>query len=134
MPIRRVLLRRCALVLLGVGFLSLVVIAGSSLWLVGDTRSYSAEILESRTLRAALIRVLTSLQRAESAQRGFLLTEEPAYLDSYEKAVVQIADGYEKAATATKLEWLSTVAATQADFAREVTKAYTGAARELVAR
>ena len=29
-----------------------------------------------------------------------------AYLDSYEKAVVQIADGYEKAATATKIEWL----------------------------
>ena len=57
-----------------------------------------------------------------------------AYLDSYEKAVVQIADGYEKAATASKIEWLSTVAATQADFAREVTKAYTGAARELVAR
>jgi hypothetical protein len=57
-----------------------------------------------------------------------------AYLDSYEKAVVQIADGYEKAATASKIDWLSTVAATQADFAREVTKAYTGAARELVAR
>ena len=29
-----------------------------------------------------------------------------AYLDSYEKAVAQIADGYEKAAGATKIEWL----------------------------
>ena len=48
--------------------------------------------------------------------------------------MVQLADGYEKAANATKIEWLSTVAATQADFAREVTKAYTSAARELVAR
>src|SRR3954465_7750808 len=57
-----------------------------------------------------------------------------AYLDSYEKAVVQFADGYEKAATATRIEWLSTVAATQADFAREVTKAYTSAARGPVAR
>jgi signal transduction histidine kinase len=90
MPIRRVLLRRRALVLLGVGFLSLVVIAGSSLWLVGDTRSYSAEILKSRTLRAALVRVLTSLQRAESAQRGFLLTEEPAYLDSYDRPAAEL--------------------------------------------
>jgi CHASE3 domain sensor protein len=67
-----------------------VVIAGSSLWLVGDTRSYSAEILESRTLRAALVRVLTSLQRAESAQRGFLLTEEPAYLDSYDRPAAEL--------------------------------------------
>jgi hypothetical protein len=57
-----------------------------------------------------------------------------AYLDTYEKAVVQIADGYEKAANATHIEWISTVAATQADFAREVTKAYTSAARELVSR
>ena len=57
-----------------------------------------------------------------------------AYIDSYEKAVVQLADGYEKAAGATKIEWLSTVATTQADFTREVTKAYTSAARELVTR
>src|SRR4051794_2255010 len=55
-----------------------------------------------------------------------------AYLDSYEKVVVQFADGYEKAAGATKLEWLQTLATTQADFAREVTKAYTSAARDLV--
>ena len=57
-----------------------------------------------------------------------------AYLDSYEKAIAQITDGFEKAAGATKIEWLTTVAATQADFTREITKAYTGAARELVAR
>ena len=57
-----------------------------------------------------------------------------AYLDSYEKAVVQIADGYEKAAGATKNEWFTTIAAAQADFAREATKAYTSAARDLVAR
>ena len=57
-----------------------------------------------------------------------------AYLDSYEKAITQITDGFEKAAGATKIEWLATVAATQADFTREITKAYTGAARELVAR
>src|SRR3954462_3224071 len=56
-----------------------------------------------------------------------------AYLDSYERVVFQCADGDEKPAGATKVEWLQTVAATQADFAREVTKAYTSAARDLVA-
>ena len=47
-----------------------------------------------------------------------------------EKVVVQLVDGYAKAAAATPIEWVSTVATTQADIAREVTKAYTSAARE----
>jgi hypothetical protein len=55
-----------------------------------------------------------------------------AYLNSYERAVLSFADSYEKAAGATKVEWLASVATAQADFTREVTKAYTGAARDLV--
>ena len=55
-----------------------------------------------------------------------------AYLDSYEKAVLSAADSYEKAAEATKLDWLTTLAAAQAGFTREITKTYTSAARELV--
>lgn len=55
-----------------------------------------------------------------------------AYLDSYEKAVLSLADSYEKTAEATKVDWLTTLASAQADFTREVTKAYTGAAREFV--
>jgi hypothetical protein len=55
-----------------------------------------------------------------------------AYLNSYEKAVLKFADSYEQAAGATKVEWLAGVATAQADFAREVTKAYAGAARDLV--
>ena len=55
-----------------------------------------------------------------------------AYLTNYEKAVLSAADSYEKAAGATNLEWLATVATTQADFARETTKAYTTAARDFV--
>jgi hypothetical protein len=38
-----------------------------------------------------------------------------AYLDSYERALVRLADGYEKAVNATKIEWSATVAATQFD-------------------
>ena len=55
-----------------------------------------------------------------------------AYLASYEKAVVSIADSYERAAGATKVDWVSDVATVQADFAREVTKAYTTAVRDIV--
>ena len=55
-----------------------------------------------------------------------------AYLSSYEKAVLTFADSYEKAAGATKVEWLTGFATAQADFAREVTKASTTAARDFV--
>jgi hypothetical protein len=55
-----------------------------------------------------------------------------AYLDSYEKGVLSLVDSYEKTAEATKLDWVTTLASAQADFTREVTKAYTGAAREFV--
>jgi len=55
-----------------------------------------------------------------------------AYLNSYEKAVVKFADSYERAAGATKVDWVAELATVQADFTREVTKAYTGAVRELV--
>jgi len=46
--------------------------------------------------------------------------------------VLALADTYERAADATKVDWIAEVATTQADFTREVTKAYTGAARDLV--
>jgi hypothetical protein len=55
-----------------------------------------------------------------------------AYLSSYEKAVVSLADSYEKAAAATKVEWIANLATAQADVSREVTKAYTSAARDFV--
>jgi hypothetical protein len=54
------------------------------------------------------------------------------YMDSYEKGVLALVDSYEKAAGTTRLDWLTTVAAAQADFTREVTKAYTSVAREFV--
>jgi len=56
-----------------------------------------------------------------------------AYLDSYEKAVLKLTDSYEKAAGATKVDWIETLASAQAGFTREVTKAYTAAARDLSA-
>jgi hypothetical protein len=56
-----------------------------------------------------------------------------AYLDSFEKTVLTLADSYEKAAAATKVDWIETIVAAQAGFTREVTKAYTAAARDVVA-
>jgi hypothetical protein len=56
-----------------------------------------------------------------------------AYLSSYEKAVVALADSYEKATGATKIEWIASLGSLQADATRDITRAYTNAAREFVA-
>ena len=55
-----------------------------------------------------------------------------AILDTYEKSVVTFTESYEKAAGSTKVDWIATAAAAQADLARELTKAYAGAARGFV--
>jgi hypothetical protein len=55
-----------------------------------------------------------------------------AYVSTYEKTVLSLADSFEKAAGATKVDWLATVATAQAELTRDVTKAYASAARELV--
>jgi hypothetical protein len=55
-----------------------------------------------------------------------------AYLDSYENAVLTMVDSYEKVAAQTKVEWLESAVAAQARVTREMTKAYTASARELV--
>jgi hypothetical protein len=55
-----------------------------------------------------------------------------AVLDTYEKAVVSFTESYEKAAGATKVDWIVSAATAQADLTRELTKAYTSAAREFV--
>jgi hypothetical protein len=54
-------------------------------------------------------------------------------IDSYEKAALSAADLQEKVAGASRVEWVASVASAQAGLTRELTKAYTKAARELLA-
>ena len=54
------------------------------------------------------------------------------YLDACEKTVLSITDSYEKAARGTNNDWVAGMASAQADFTRQLTKAYVNAARELV--
>jgi hypothetical protein len=54
------------------------------------------------------------------------------YLDAYEKTLRGIADYEEKVAGASQVEWLSALLTAQADFTREIAKATTASARELL--
>jgi hypothetical protein len=55
------------------------------------------------------------------------------YLDSYEKAVDRAIDVELKLAGLSRQEWLKTLVDAQAEITRELTEAYTKAARSLLA-
>jgi hypothetical protein len=93
---------------------------------MATTQNKSNPIIES--VETAAERVAELNEKAAKNGR----TAGVAYITSYEKAVLSLADSYEKAAGATKLDWVSDVASAQADFTREITKAYTSTVRELV--
>jgi hypothetical protein len=46
--------------------------------------------------------------------------------------VISFTESYEKAAGTTKVDWIVSAATAQADLTRDLAKAYTSAAREIV--
>jgi hypothetical protein len=94
-----------------------------------------AESVENATERVAEISEQTAKRVAELNEQAVTNGKKAgaAYLTTYEKAVLSLADSYEKAGGATKVEWVASFATAQADLTRELTKAYTSAAREFVA-
>jgi hypothetical protein len=55
-----------------------------------------------------------------------------ATLDTYEQAVATVLDFSQKAADATKVDWFSALAKSQASIISEFTNTYTKAARDLL--
>jgi hypothetical protein len=53
-------------------------------------------------------------------------------VDTYEKYTLTLTEAGQKAAEATKVEWISAAASAQAGMTRELTKAYASAAREFL--
>jgi hypothetical protein len=53
-------------------------------------------------------------------------------LDIYESTLKAIADSLERGPGSSDVEWVSRIATTQANFIREVTKAWTSAARDVL--
>lgn len=82
--------------MLAAGIAVLLVMVGSSLWLVSVNSSYSQETAQLRRIRAAVVDLLAIVQDAETGQRGFLLTDDPDYLPPYERAVGEMAAGRER--------------------------------------
>lgn len=83
---------RSTLLMLAAGILLLMVMVGSSLWLVNANNDYSREILQLRTIRAHVLNMLTALQDAETGQRGYLLSRDEKYLEPYNEAMARLPD------------------------------------------
>ena len=99
MPISgNVFVRSTALLLL-VGLVALIGIVGTSLWLVQQTQSYFDVVIEARDARTTTVDLRTSLQDAETGQRGFLLTLDEAYLEPYNTAIGDVRGQFDALST-----------------------------------
>lgn len=74
---------------LTVGFLALLVIVGTTIWLAerGDSLFQQSEL--QRTIRITAVDLRDHLRTAESSERGFLLTRNEIYLAPYDTAKTQ---------------------------------------------
>jgi signal transduction histidine kinase len=70
-------------VLLAVGFVLLIVIGVVNVALVDRAAEDSRRLARTLTLQGKLSDLLLEVRRAESAQRGYLFTQNPNYLDEY---------------------------------------------------
>jgi hypothetical protein len=90
------------------------------------TRSSSGTASEARDAAAQRIRKLN--ERIIEAGRG----AGDATLTSYERALKMIADSLERGPGKSDVEWISNLATAQAKFIRDVTEAWTKAARDVL--
>src|SRR5690349_16158353 len=76
---------------LTVGFLALIVIVATTIWLVARGNSLFEQSALQRAIRIAAVELRDNLRTAESSQRGFLLTGNEIYLAPYDTAKTSAA-------------------------------------------
>jgi signal transduction histidine kinase len=74
-------------ILLAVGFLTLIALSLASIWLHERAQQDAERALAAHALGAKLVSLLLDLRRAESSQRGYLLSGDPQFLSTYRPAM-----------------------------------------------
>jgi signal transduction histidine kinase len=72
--------------LLALGFLVLIGISASSLWLVEQSAEDADAVAHTLEVQNKVSLILLHLRRAESAQRGYIITSQPDYLREYRES------------------------------------------------
>ncbi|MGE4064228.1 MAG: CHASE3 domain-containing protein [Rhodospirillaceae bacterium] len=78
--------------LLVVSFILLVLVIGAAVWGEIQASRYADEAFEIQRRELETVRMLSLLQDTETGQRGYLLTEDEAFLQPYEAAIAAIAE------------------------------------------
>jgi signal transduction histidine kinase len=87
MPFSNAKFARSSLTMLLIGAALLLGIVMSSFFLAQMTRSYFDEVTKLRAVRSVSADLLLMLNGAESGQRGYLLVQNEAFLEPYQKAI-----------------------------------------------
>src|SRR3954462_5056662 len=117
MPISSRFVIRASIILLTIGFLTLLGLVGSTAWLAEKANSYFEESNRSRALRVSAVELRSAMQSAESSQRGYLLGGNEIYLAPYDAAKAEALAQFDRlkqlpppsAQNVAMLERLSTI-------------------------
>lgn len=96
MPFSNASFARSSLIMLIVGAALLLGIVLSSFFLAQKTRTYFDEVTKLRSARSAAADLLLLLQTAETGQRGYLLVQQPIFLDPYRKSLAALPQQLDK--------------------------------------
>ncbi len=84
--------------LLALGFLVLIAISAVSVWLVDRANDDAETVVQTFDVQNRLSLILLHLRRAESAQRGYIITGQPDYRTEYRQAAANALPAVESAA------------------------------------
>jgi two-component sensor histidine kinase/CHASE3 domain sensor protein len=86
MPISSRFVVNSTIILLAVGFLALLAIVGTTIWLGENARLHADDTGRARNTRIAAVELRSALQSAEASQRGYLVDGNEIYLAPYGSA------------------------------------------------
>lgn len=96
MPISSRFVIGSSIILLAIGFLTLLGIVASTAWLSEKANSYFEESNRSRALRVSAVELRSALQSAESSQRGYLVGGNEIYLAPYDAAKAEALTQFDR--------------------------------------
>ena len=88
-------------ILLAAGLVVLTLISATSVYLVNKAREDASWVLHSLEVENEISLAQLQMRRAESAQRGFLLTQRPEFRTAFEEAASQLPPSFGRLKTLT---------------------------------